>query len=168
MNTFLVWSAIIFVVLCSTGGDVLLSSAMKRVGIGAAFSDEDLELLRSLWLEEGCREVEAAQRSSRPKRPAQSHRVKAGSDTEISRFATAYRRAFGEVIAALTAANGVRVVELQSDGEGVDRTVDRLRALLALPRDERAALSNAARQAAVERWSWRSVANRLVEPLQIR
>ncbi len=60
----------------------------------------------------------------------QSHRVKAGSDTEISRFATAYRRAFGEVIAALTAANGVRVVELQSDGEGVDRTVDRLRALL--------------------------------------
>src|ERR1051325_1482969 len=60
----------------------------------------------------------------------QSHRVKAGSDTEISRFATAYRQAFGDVIGALTAANGVRVIELHSNGEGVDRTVDRLRALL--------------------------------------
>lgn len=60
----------------------------------------------------------------------QSHRVKGGSDTEISRFATAYRQAFGKVIAALTAASGVRVVELESDGAGVDHTVDRLRALL--------------------------------------
>lgn len=60
----------------------------------------------------------------------QPHRVKGGSDTEISRFTTAYRQAFNEVIAALTAENGVRVVELESDGEGVDRTVDRLRQLL--------------------------------------
>jgi len=44
----------------------------------------------------------------------------------------------------------------------------RLQTLLALPRDEHAALSNAARRAAVERWSWRSVAKRLLEPLQIR
>src|SRR5437588_10661938 len=44
----------------------------------------------------------------------------------------------------------------------------RLPTLLALPRDEHAALSNAARRAAVERWSWRSVAKRLLEPLQIR
>jgi len=60
----------------------------------------------------------------------QPHRVKSGSDGEISRFATAYREAFGEVIAALTAANGVRVVRLGSDGEAVDRTVDRLQQLL--------------------------------------
>jgi broad-specificity NMP kinase len=60
----------------------------------------------------------------------QPHRVKAGSDVEIGRFATAYREAFGEVIAALTAANGVRVVRLGSDAEPVDRTVDRLGQLL--------------------------------------
>jgi len=60
----------------------------------------------------------------------QPHRIKAGSDSEIGRFATAYREAFGEVIAALTAANGVRVVRLGSDGEAVDRTVDRLEQLL--------------------------------------
>jgi glycosyltransferase involved in cell wall biosynthesis len=36
--------------------------------------------------------------------------------------------------------------------------------LLALPRDERAALAEAARRAVVERWSWSSVAERLLEP----
>jgi glycosyltransferase involved in cell wall biosynthesis len=45
---------------------------------------------------------------------------------------------------------------------------EKLNALLALPPDERCALGEAARRAAVERWSWRSVASRLLEPLQIR
>ena len=44
----------------------------------------------------------------------------------------------------------------------------RLQTLLALPPDEHAELSTAARRAAVGRWSWRSVAKRLLEPLQIR
>jgi glycosyltransferase involved in cell wall biosynthesis len=39
---------------------------------------------------------------------------------------------------------------------------DRLAALLALPDDERAALGEAARRAAVSRWSWASVAQRLL------
>ena len=42
----------------------------------------------------------------------------------------------------------------------------KLRRLLELPARDRAALSAAARQAAVERWSWTSVANRLLEPFQ--
>ena len=37
-------------------------------------------------------------------------------------------------------------------------------ALLALARHERLALGAAARRAAVERWSWGSVAERLLEP----
>jgi glycosyltransferase involved in cell wall biosynthesis len=43
---------------------------------------------------------------------------------------------------------------------------DKLDRLLALPDRERAELSTAARRAAVERWSWTSVANRLLEPFQ--
>jgi glycosyltransferase involved in cell wall biosynthesis len=43
---------------------------------------------------------------------------------------------------------------------------DKLDRLLALPDRERAELSAAARRAAVERWSWTSVANRLLEPFQ--
>ena len=39
----------------------------------------------------------------------------------------------------------------------------KLEELLALPRSERAAISAAARRAAVERWSWASVADRLLE-----
>ena len=39
---------------------------------------------------------------------------------------------------------------------------DKLAALLALPADERAALGEAARRAAVARWSWASVAERLL------
>jgi glycosyltransferase involved in cell wall biosynthesis len=42
---------------------------------------------------------------------------------------------------------------------------ERLRALLALPADERRALGAAARRAVEERWSWRRVAERLLEPL---
>jgi glycosyltransferase involved in cell wall biosynthesis len=45
---------------------------------------------------------------------------------------------------------------------------DKLNSLLSLTPDERRALGEAARRAAVERWSWTSVANRLLEPLQIR
>ena len=41
---------------------------------------------------------------------------------------------------------------------------DKLALLLALPDGERAQLGEAARRAAVERWSWRSVAERLLEP----
>jgi glycosyltransferase involved in cell wall biosynthesis len=41
---------------------------------------------------------------------------------------------------------------------------DKLRTLLALPPRERAALSAAARQAVTDRWSWSSVATRLLEP----
>ena len=40
----------------------------------------------------------------------------------------------------------------------------RLGELLALPADERDALSHAARRAVVERWGWKSVADRLLEP----
>lgn len=43
----------------------------------------------------------------------------------------------------------------------------KLSALLALTSEERAELGAAARRAAIERWSWRSVANRLLAPLQI-
>ena len=43
---------------------------------------------------------------------------------------------------------------------------DKLGRLLALPARERTELSAAARRAAVERWSWTSVANRLLEPFQ--
>jgi glycosyltransferase involved in cell wall biosynthesis len=40
----------------------------------------------------------------------------------------------------------------------------KLRELLALPADERRALGEAARRTVVERWSWTSVARRLLEP----
>jgi glycosyltransferase involved in cell wall biosynthesis len=43
---------------------------------------------------------------------------------------------------------------------------EKLGRLLSLRADERAQLSAAARRAAVERWSWSSVANRLLEPFQ--
>jgi glycosyltransferase involved in cell wall biosynthesis len=49
-------------------------------------------------------------------------------------------------------------------GDAADLT-RKLRALLELPRDERAALGRAAREAVVRRWSWASVAERLLEPL---
>lgn len=58
------------------------------------------------------------------------HRVKQSTDAEIGAFCAAYRQAFGEVIAALTAENGVRVVALESDGEAEDRTADRVLQLL--------------------------------------
>ncbi|HZC28135.1 MAG TPA: glycosyltransferase, partial [Gaiellaceae bacterium] len=44
----------------------------------------------------------------------------------------------------------------------------KLHDLLALPSAQQELLSAAARRAATERWSWRGVAERLLEPLQIR
>jgi glycosyltransferase involved in cell wall biosynthesis len=46
----------------------------------------------------------------------------------------------------------------------VDDLTEKLRRILALPQGT---LAEAARRAAVERWSWRSVAQRLLEPLQL-
>jgi glycosyltransferase involved in cell wall biosynthesis len=46
----------------------------------------------------------------------------------------------------------------------VDDLTEKLRRILALPRGT---LAEAARRAAVERWSWRSVAQRLLEPLHL-
>jgi glycosyltransferase involved in cell wall biosynthesis len=43
---------------------------------------------------------------------------------------------------------------------------EKLRRLLSLPGDERARLAAAAREAVVDRWSWASVAARLLEPFQ--
>ena len=44
---------------------------------------------------------------------------------------------------------------------------ERLGELLALPEEQRARLREAARRAAVERWSWAHVAERLLDPLQL-
>ena len=49
-----------------------------------------------------------------------------------------------------------------------DELAAKLTKLLSLPAEERTELGKAARRAAVERWSWRNVARRLLEPLQIR
>ncbi len=43
----------------------------------------------------------------------------------------------------------------------------KLAALLALSAEERTRLGEAARSAVVERWSWRSVAERLLAPFQL-
>jgi glycosyltransferase involved in cell wall biosynthesis len=50
----------------------------------------------------------------------------------------------------------------RGDAEDLER---KLRVLLELPPDERAALGRAARAAVVARWSWASVADRLLRPL---
>jgi len=55
-----------------------------------------------------------------------AHRVKHRTDEEIGAFLAAYRGAFDEVIAGLTAQRGVQVVTLDSDGEAIDRTAERL------------------------------------------
>jgi glycosyltransferase involved in cell wall biosynthesis len=54
-----------------------------------------------------------------------------------------------------------------ASGDAADLAA-KLNELLALPAGERAELGAAARRAAVERWSWKGVAARLLEPLQIR
>jgi glycosyltransferase involved in cell wall biosynthesis len=48
----------------------------------------------------------------------------------------------------------------------VDELAAKLQELLTLPLETRAELGAAARRAAVERWSWTSVAARLLEPFQ--
>jgi glycosyltransferase involved in cell wall biosynthesis len=53
-----------------------------------------------------------------------------------------------------------------ANGDVPDLT-EKLRRLLELAPEERARLGRAARKAAVERWSWRGVAERLLEPLQL-
>jgi len=53
-----------------------------------------------------------------------------------------------------------------ANGDVPDLT-EKLRRLLELAPEERARLGRSARKAAVERWSWRGVAERLLEPLQL-
>jgi glycosyltransferase involved in cell wall biosynthesis len=48
----------------------------------------------------------------------------------------------------------------------VSELADRLNEVLALPAETRASLGQAARRAAVERWSWSTVAERLLRPLE--
>ena len=70
-----------------------------------------------------------------------------------------------EVAAGLEAAYPLKRRALTSFESGnVAELRDKLATLLALPAGERGALGEAARRAAVDRWSWRSVAVRLLEP----
>jgi glycosyltransferase involved in cell wall biosynthesis len=71
-----------------------------------------------------------------------------------------------EVAAGLEAEYPPERAPLTSFANGdVAELRDKLAALLALPPDERASLGQAARRAAVERWSWASVAQRLLAPV---
>jgi glycosyltransferase involved in cell wall biosynthesis len=71
----------------------------------------------------------------------------------------------GEVAAGLEAEYPEPHRDLAAFATGDARDLaEKLRRLLALAPDERRHLSTAARRAAVERWSWTSVANRLLEP----
>jgi glycosyltransferase involved in cell wall biosynthesis len=70
-----------------------------------------------------------------------------------------------EVAAGLEEAYGPERAPLASFRTGdADDLAAKLSALLALPAAERHALGEAARRTAVERWSWESVAARLLEP----
>jgi glycosyltransferase involved in cell wall biosynthesis len=71
-----------------------------------------------------------------------------------------------EVAAGLEAEYPHRVRDLASFESGnVADLRARLEALLALPAADREALREAARRAVVKRWSWRSVAERLLQPV---
>jgi glycosyltransferase involved in cell wall biosynthesis len=71
-----------------------------------------------------------------------------------------------EVAAGLEAEYPPERVPLTSFSNGdVAELRDKLATLLALPEDERAVLGEAARRAAVSRWSWASVAERLLAPV---
>jgi glycosyltransferase involved in cell wall biosynthesis len=71
-----------------------------------------------------------------------------------------------EVAAGLEAEYPPERAPLTSFSNGdVAELRDKLAALLALPADEREALGEAARRAAVSRWSWASVAERLLAPV---
>ncbi len=70
-----------------------------------------------------------------------------------------------EVAENLGAAYGERHRELASFAQGDSVELqEKLHDLLALPADDRRELGAAARRVAVERWSWESVAQRLLEP----
>ena len=72
-----------------------------------------------------------------------------------------------EVAEGLEAAYGERYRELASFAQGDSVELqEKLHDLLALPADERRELGAAARRVAVERWSWESVAQRLLEPFE--
>jgi glycosyltransferase involved in cell wall biosynthesis len=72
-----------------------------------------------------------------------------------------------EVAAGLEEAYGPDRASLASFRTGdADDLAAKLRALLQLPAAERRALGEAARRTAVERWSWDSVAERLLAPFQ--
>ena len=74
-----------------------------------------------------------------------------------------------EIAEGLEAEYSAEQRELTSFSSGNARELaEKLNDLLALPAETRADLGAAARRATLERWSWRSVANRLLEPLQIR
>jgi len=72
-----------------------------------------------------------------------------------------------EVAEGLEAAYGERQSYLASfaPGDSVELQ-EKLHDLLALPADERRELGAAARRVAVDRWSWESVAQRLLEPFE--
>ena len=72
-----------------------------------------------------------------------------------------------EVAEGLEAEYPARLRDLASFATGdADDLRAKLERLLALPADERAELSHAARRAAESRWSWRSVAERLLDPVR--
>jgi glycosyltransferase involved in cell wall biosynthesis len=74
-----------------------------------------------------------------------------------------------EIAAGLEAEYPHAQRELASFASGDARELaERLETFLSLPVETRIELSRAARRAAVSRWSWTSVATRLLEPLQIR
>jgi hypothetical protein len=58
---------------------------MKRKGMWAVFSDEDIELMLAIRREAEARAAKAAQRTSRPERPAKSREVKTTSDPETTK-----------------------------------------------------------------------------------
>jgi glycosyltransferase involved in cell wall biosynthesis len=73
-----------------------------------------------------------------------------------------------EIAAGLEAEYPADLRHLASFTTGDSRELaTKLAELLALPQAQRDALQVAARRAATERWSWKSVAERLLEPLQI-
>jgi glycosyltransferase involved in cell wall biosynthesis len=74
-----------------------------------------------------------------------------------------------EIAAGLEAEYPAEHRALASFETGNERDLaEKLSALLSLSSEDRRALGDAARRAAVARWSWKSVATRLLEPLQIR
>jgi hypothetical protein len=57
---------------------------MIRKGIGAAFSDEDIEILKALWIERGKREAKAAKAASRAKERTKPGTVPSPPDRKLA------------------------------------------------------------------------------------